>query len=123
MTENYYYNDNDQMVLSESELREQYLAITAADDNDHETFDNYLEISCKQDLHKIPHNASMGDDSNYDVDAATQFSSLLDAMCRSGETVGSIQVVVNGYSLQAPNTASLLQSLQQAIEDYADDIR
>jgi sarcosine oxidase gamma subunit len=120
-TERYFWDTEHCEVITSTQLREEYDSKTSL----HETFDDFMRACCDKNgtlqlLHKGP--GQFSSDGGNDVGAVLQFNALLQAMCGSEVSGRSVQIVVDGYTLEAYDHAALMQGLIDAISYFTEEI-
>ena len=126
---NRYFWDNESCtVITEQTLRADFDELKATDSefsSMYDTFEHYVEACCSKNgtlqlLRRGPgqFNADGGDD----VGAVYQFLALLEAICSSNKPGCDVQIVVDGYMLEAYDHAALMQGLIDAVGYFAEEI-
>jgi hypothetical protein len=126
---NRYFWDNESCtVITEQQLRADFDELKATDSefsSMYATFEHYVEACCSKNgslqlLRKDPgqFDSACGDD----VGAVLQFSALLEAICSREKPGCDVQIIVDGYILEAYDHPALMQGLIDAINYYAEEI-
>lgn len=127
-TERYFWNTEDCAVITEQQLRADYVELKATDStfrSRYSTFEQYVNACCDKNgilqlLHKGP--GQFNSDGGNDVGVVYQFSALLEAICSKEEPGCDVKLIVDGYMLEAYDHAALMQGLLDAVNYYAEEI-
>lgn len=128
MTERYFWNTEDCVVITEQQLHADYDELKATDSDfrsRYSTFEQYVNVCCSKNgtmqlLHKGPgqFNSAGGND----VGAVYQFLALLEAISYKEEPGCDVKLIVDGYMLEAYDHAALMQGLLDAVSYFAEEI-
>jgi hypothetical protein len=128
MTERYFWSVDDCAVIAEKTLRADYDELKATDSDFSRmfsTFEQYLEACCGKNgslqlLRKGQ--GQFNSNGGNDVGAVYKFAALLEAICGNEKPGCDVQIIVDGYMLEAYDHAALMQGLLDAVSDYAEEI-
>ena len=127
-TERYFWDYDSCTVITEQQLRADFEELKATDSefsSMYSSFEHYVEACCSkrgslQLLRKGP--GQFNSDGGNDAGAVLQFLALLEAICSSNKPGCDVNIVVDGYMLEAYDDPALMQGLFDAISYYAEEI-
>ena len=126
---NRYFWDNESCtVITEQTLRADYDELKATDSefsSMYDTFEHYVEACCSKNGTLQLLRKGLGQfnsDGGDDAGAVYQFLALLEAICSREKPGCDVQIIVDGYILEAYDHAALMQGLIDAISNYAEEI-